>query len=371
MAMEPEPSPRGAKTFAGKRLAVGVVVLLIVAVGLLPSPYAVQQPGPVLNTLGTTEIDGEVRRVIEIDGAPTTESDAVLNMLTVRMIGHPDDPIRMIDVLPNLFRPGVEIVRLDALYPRGQTVEERDEANQMLMENSQVTATVAALRAMGQDVEGTVTVVDVVADGPAAQVLRPGDILLTIDGVPATGSAQVRDLVGNSPAGSPMELRILREGSERTVSVTPSWSERDQRSLIGVTLTAEYDLPIDVDIALERTGGPSAGMVFALAILETLTEEDLIGDLVVSGTGTIDDGGAIGAVGGVPSKLQAAATAGSEVFLVPLANCSDLPDSLPSNLQIVPVEHMSEVLDALALVRDGERVVGPERCEGADFSGQR
>lgn len=357
------PTPRAGRPRITPRVVIWGVVLLALAAGLMPSPYAVQEPGPVLNTLGEIEVGGEVRSVIEIEGAETTESDGVLNMLTVRILGHPDAPIRLIDLVPSLVRPGTEIVPLDLLYPSGQTTQQRDEHNQVLMENSQHVATVAALRALGDSVDTRVSIHQVVSDGPADGLLQPGDVVRSIAGTQVNGSAHLRDIVGRSAPDMPLMFTVQRGDETINIEVTPTWVPAEQRSIIGVTVVADYDLPISVDIALDRTGGPSAGLVFTLAIIEELTEHEIVGDLRVSATGTVQDDGAVGAVGGIPSKLEAARQSGSDLFLMPVANCSNLPNRLPDTVKVAPVASVAEALEVIENAREGRTVVGIERCE--------
>ncbi|MBU6535978.1 S16 family serine protease [Streptomyces sp. NPDC057245] len=111
---------------------------------------------------------------------------------------------------------------------------------------------------------------------------------------------------------------------------------------------------VDVELRLEDVGGPSAGLLFSLGIVDKLGADDLTGGRVVAGTGTITDGGEVGAVGGVPLKTQAARRDGATVFLVPKAECSDAQAELPKGLRLIPVTTLKGAVDSLKALESGK-----------------
>ncbi|MFD0058594.1 S16 family serine protease [Streptomyces sp. NPDC127168] len=114
------------------------------------------------------------------------------------------------------------------------------------------------------------------------------------------------------------------------------------------------DQDIDVDLRLEDVGGPSAGLLFSLGIVDKLSAGDLTGGEVIAGTGTITTGGKVGAVGGVPLKTQAARRDGATVFLVPKAECSDAQAELPKGLRLIPVTTLKGAVDSLTALESGK-----------------
>jgi PDZ domain-containing protein len=199
-----------------------------------------------------------------------------------------------------------------------------------------------------------VTVHSLVEGSAAEGVLEEGDVILSADGIEATDAAGLREIV-NDGGGEPIELAIERDGEEETVSVTPKETEVDGEKtlLLGITLMATYDFPIDVTIQLNNVGGPSAGMMFALGIIDTLTPGELNGGEQVAGTGTISAGGEVGPIGGIRQKLWGAKDAGAEWFLAPAANCDEVVGHVPDGLQVFSVEDLDDALAALEAVRDG------------------
>jgi PDZ domain-containing protein len=110
---------------------------------------------------------------------------------------------------------------------------------------------------------------------------------------------------------------------------------------------------VHVDIKLQDVGGPSAGLMFALGIVDKLQPGSLTGGRVVAGTGEIDESGKVGAIGGIAQKMRGAVKAGATVFLVPSANCDEARRTRPDHLQLVRVGTIQDALDGLAALRAG------------------
>ncbi len=164
---------------------------------------------------------------------------------------------------------------------------------------------------------------------------------------------QLRELIGAGD-GAPVELGIERDGVPQTVAVTPARAEVEgtARWVIGVTTMHDYVFPIQVTIQLDNVGGPSAGMMFALGIIDTLSGGELNGGQQVAGTGTIDAAGTVGPIGGIRQKLFGARDAGASVFLAPEKNCGEVVGHVPSGLRVVAVETLDDALTALETIRD-------------------
>ncbi|WP_103504508.1 MULTISPECIES: S16 family serine protease [Streptomyces] len=117
---------------------------------------------------------------------------------------------------------------------------------------------------------------------------------------------------------------------------------------------------LTIDLRLEDVGGPSAGLLFSLGIIDLLEGDgqggDVTGGRVVAGTGTIDAQGAVGSVGGVPLKTQAARRDGAEVFLVPAAECGEAGQNLPDGLTLIPVRTLDDALTGLRALESGDAV---------------
>jgi PDZ domain-containing protein len=346
-------------------LAVALVVLLVIT--FLPTSYVIQRPGPVYNTLGTaTSAEGEQVPLISVAGAQTYPTEGALDLLTVQVVGNRERTPSWFELALAWFDPTKAVLPIDVVFPEGTTTEERNSESAAMMIDSQQEATAAALTDLGYDVGATLTVHSFVEDSAAEGVLVEGDAILSANGMPVTDAAALREIV-NEGDGDPVDLLIQRDGEETTVSITPKETEIDGEKtlLLGVTLMTAYDFPIDVTIQLNNVGGPSAGMMFALGIIDTLTPEELNGGESVAGTGTITADGTVGPIGGIRQKLWGAKDAGAEWFLAPASNCDEVVGHVPDGLQVFSVETLDDALAALEVVRDGGDVEALPTCTAA------
>jgi Lon-like protease len=239
-------------------------VALFATVGLAPLPFSVAQPGMTANVLG----ENKGTPVITISGAPTRDTTGQLRMTTIEATG-PDADITLADVVDGWFRTDQAVMPRDSVYPAGDSTKEIERYNTEQMEESQDTATEAALRYLDRTDDG-----------------------------------------------------------------------------------------IEVTLKLADVGGPSAGLLFSLGIIDRLDGDgsggDLTGGRTIAGTGTIDADGKVGAVGGVALKTQAARRDGATVFLVPKAECSDARSELPEGLRLIPVSTLKGAVSALTALEKGD-----------------
>jgi PDZ domain-containing protein len=355
------------------RIGLGVWSLIVALVALvvltfLPTPYVIQRPGPVYDTLGTAAgEDGEDIPLIAIEGAETFKTSGSLNLLTVQVVGNRERTPSWFELALAWMNSSRAVVPIDAVFPEGVTSEDRDERNAALMVDSQHEATAAALNELDYDTGAEVKVVDAVEGSPADGVLEENDVITEIDGVNVTSAAELRAAI-QEREGDPVELTVLREGDqEMGVEIAPELDTTDgvDTWLIGITLTTEYDFPIDVTIQLDNVGGPSAGMMFALGIIDELTPGALTGGNDIAGTGTIDAAGTVGPIGGIRQKLYGAVDAGADYFLAPAANCEEVVGHVPDGLQVISTATLEEALDALEVIADDGDVDALPTCTAA------
>lgn len=348
-------SRRSNGTVAGV-VALSVALVALVVLTFIPTQYVIQRPGPVFDTLGTARAaDGEEVPLIEVDGAETFPTGGSLDLTTVQVVGNRERTPTWFELALAWFDRTRAVVPIDTVFPEGVTSEERDERNAALMVDSQHEATAAALSELGYDVGATVEVVEVIEGSPAVGALEAGDRILGIDGEPVDSATGLRDRIQDAE-GAEVELRVLRSGQERSVSVTPEKTEDAEGEavwLIGISLTTDYDFPIDVQLQLDNVGGPSAGMMFALGIIDTLTPGELNGGEKIAGTGTIDAAGEVGPIGGIRQKLYGARDAGATVFLAPESNCDEVVGHVPDGLDVYRTATLQESLEILEVVANG------------------
>ncbi|EHR59799.1 YlbL family protein [Saccharomonospora cyanea] len=329
-------------------VASAVLVLTFAMLGaFVRVPYVALGPGPTYDTLGA--VDGT--SVIEIDGERTYPTGGELRMTTVAL----NDNMTLFGALGMWVSGRYALAPREEYFRPGQSEEEVRRENLRQFQDSQSNAEVAALRKLGHPV---VAVVDqVVGDSPAEGVLEPGDRIVKVDGREVADSDAVRDVLGGTRPGQTVSVTFQRgEEAERTESVTLARHPNGAHGFLGIQPSDSAETSFDVEIALEDVGGPSAGLMFALAIVDELTPGQLTGGEHVAGTGTIDSKGNVGAIGGIPFKLVAAREAGATAFLVPEDNCGEAVAAAPDGLQLVRVGTLDDAVSALESLANGRPV---------------
>lgn len=330
-----------------KILGYGSFVAVVAFLGIAPSPYLVEAPGPVYNVLST--ING--KPVISVKDKQVYPVEGSLDLLTVSIKGDAARGASWYTIIESFFVPGSAIIDIADVYPPGVDRNQIDQQADVMMLDSQASAKGAALRELGYEIKSSVKVSVVQGDGAAAGILKAGDTLLRVDGDAATGIDQVRQQVAASKGKRPVVLDVLRDDEEITFEITPKLVEGKWR--LGIFVATVPEIPLDIQINAENVGGPSGGQIFALAIYDLLTPGFLNGGKQIAGTGTIDVDGAIGSIGGVKQKLIGAKNAGADYFLIPESNCSDAKGNIPEGLQVIPVSKLKDSLNALEAIRTG------------------
>jgi PDZ domain-containing protein len=356
--------PRAVSSLVGWILLIGAVAGTVV-LGTLPAPYVKEKPGPVYDTIGEIDIEGESVPVIEIDGEQTYPTEGDLDMLTVVLEGSRRHPLTWIDIALAWFDPTRGIIPIEVVYPEGTTEEDEDAESAAAMVDSQQEAVAAALGELGIEYTSIVTVGAVIDDFPADGVLEPGDQILTVDGDVVDGVTELSAALADAGAGAQVELGIVRDGDEQTVEIAPVASTEDPDAvLIGIQTAATYDFPFDVTVNLGSVGGPSAGMMLALGTYDKLTPGALTDGERIAGTGTITADGEVGPIGGIRQKMYGAQGAGADWFLAPVANCDEVVGHVPGGLEVFAVTTLDEALDVVQAIAEERDTSSFARCEG-------
>lgn len=346
-------------------LMMAVTVFGMLGLAILPSPYVIERPGPVIDTLGSVTVDGVEVPLIEIPDEPTYPTEGSLSLLTVNVLGNPESSPSWFEVMRAWVTPSQSVVPVDQVFPPGVSTEQRREQSRIDMENSQQEAIAAALRAIGEPYESRLVVVDLLEGSPAADVIEPDDEIVAVNGVGVRDVTALRGEIARNGVGAAADVSIIRDGVEQSVSITPVLSEgTDRVPVIGVLIAGQYEFPIDVRIQLENVGGPSAGMIFALGIIDKLTPGSLSGGAEVAGTGTIAADGSVGRIGGVVQKMHGAVGVGADVFLAPLANCAEISGNIPGDLDVYPVATLNDAIAVLQAIESGSSTAEFARCGG-------
>ncbi|MBM7505285.1 PDZ domain-containing protein [Agromyces aurantiacus] len=342
--------------------AVAIAVVIGLVFALLPSPYVIQQPGPVFDTLGTTEVDGEDVPLITIPDEETFPTEGTLDLLTVSAVGRPGATPGWLDVAAAWFDPRRAVVPVETLFPPGLSEEDRDAQNTAQMVDSQQDAIAAALVELGYDFPRDVVVQSVAEGAPAEGVLEEGDVILGVDGTEVHSVDELRDALREHGTDTPAQLAVRRDGETVQLEATPEAIEG--QAVLGVGVRMHYEFPIDVEIRLDDVGGPSAGMMFALGIVDKLTPGAMNGGENVAGTGTIDSDGSVGPIGGIRQKLWGAEGEGADWFLAPEANCDEVVGHVPDGLEVFAVSTLDDARSVVEAIGEGGDLSSFARCEG-------
>jgi Lon-like protease len=330
--------------------SIGVIAALAIAV-LIPVPYVILGPGPTLNTLGK---DSSGQPLIAIEGHRTYPTTGNLNLVTVGYQGGPGVTINIFSALAAWLNPHEAVVPESELFAPGQTQQQSQQQDTQEMTGSQQDAVAAALTELHIPFRTQVVVVQAQPGYPADGVLKSGDVITAVDGSPVTGESDLTSLIGAHPAGSTLTLTIVRGGRTQTIKV--GTKEAGGRPVMGVQVTEQYKFPFTVKFSVGDIGGPSAGMMFALGIIDKLTPMNLTGGKFIAGTGEIEASGQVDPIGGIQQKMVGARKAGATIFLAPAANCSDVKGAIPVGLQVVKVSTLNQAVTDLEALKSGQRV---------------
>lgn len=339
---------------AGIMLLLGSFVFAAVAVPI-SMPYYAMSPGPVSDVSDYVQVT---------EPYETTEGE--LFFLTVSL-----QEVNVIEWVAAKLDSRVDLAPVENIRPAGVTQEELRVYNLDLMNRSKEDAKYVALTYLGYDVtyNGSGALISSTIDDSAAEgVLHEGDVIVAVEGEPVEFSADAVDLIAGRAPGEVLTLTVERTdaddpdvvetlditlvlGPYRFVDEDGNVLDDPNRGMVGVMLTdadVEVVFPVDVDIDSQNIGGPSAGLMFTLEIIDALTEDDLTQGQRIAGTGTIDADGNVGAIGGMKQKTYGAIDAGAEYLLVPANNYDEAVEAAGDNIVLVKVATIQDAMTFLA-----------------------
>ena len=344
------------RTWAGL-LAVPLLLALWAIALTSPLPYVTYEPGLTVDVLGAA--DG--KEIIQVDGRKTYRDDGELRLTTV-YVTRPESDVNLLQLMEGWISSDDAVYPVRAVYPPGETDAASRKQGAVEMVSSQDAAVAVALTELGIKYDDATKVLTVDPKAPAGDVLKPGDLILAVNGKPVTTPSQIEKAVVASGAGKALDVRIERAGAERTVTLTPE--EKDGKPRVGIELLPSYRFPFQVTVGIDdQIGGPSAGLMFSLGIYDTLTPGSMTNGDVIAGTGTIASNGKVGPIGGIQQKIAAARETGAELFLVPSGNCREALGATNGDMRLVRATTMHDVVDALKTWTDDPEADLPS-CEG-------
>jgi Lon-like protease len=258
--------------------------------------------------------------------------------------------VRRATIFERLF-PGIEkgssLVPSELVKPAGVSEDERRRQSLREMTASQKIAVAVALRSLGHKVPTETEVASVERGSPADGTLREEDVILKARDKPVRSPLELFDVMEGHRPGEMVKLTIRRDGSVRELEVgTRSADDDPDRAVMGVFVEVEIDPPLNVRIDAGEIGGPSAGLAFALDIVDELGR-DVDGGRRIAVTGALDLDGTVSAIGGIKQKTIGARQAEADLFLVPAENAAEAR-RYAEGLEIIAVRTFAQALANLA-----------------------
>lgn len=353
---KPRRAATGDNRYAAMMTSGLVALALGITAGSLPVPYVVESPGPTFNTLA----NDNGKPVISVTGRETFPAKGHLDLTTVYVDGGPNGPVSVFEAFSAWLDKSKAVYPEELIFPTGVTKEESQQESAVAMTTSQENATASALKELDIPFEQKLRVADLAERSASAGKLQAGDVFNTVNGKPVTSLSVVQEELA-AGQGKPATVVVDRNGTPVTETITPTENAAG-KFILGVLLQYEFKFPFDVKISLDKVGGPSAGMMFALGIIDTVTPGDLTGGKHIAGTGTITPDGVVGSIGGIGQKMYGARADGAEVFLAPAANCPEVAGHIPDGLQVVKVENLAEAREAVNVIGSGGDTSGLPAC---------
>jgi len=337
-------------------LITGSILILLL---LVPVPFIKIAHGPLFNTVGI-EKDKDV---ISISGVTTYKSTGELNFTTVSETGGPFGRLVLIDAIVAWINPTEAVVPTRDLYPEVIDPEIIRKENQRAFSASQTDAIAAALGYLKIPVEISVVVDSVILKSPSDGIIEPGDLILSVDQQEVKTAGDVVKFVQSRKPNEKIEISLVRDKQTKNVEIigTELKSNKSKAS-IGISIGPGINPPYDFTLGVAEVGGPSAGLMLSLGIIDELTENDLSGGKIIAGTGTINYLGEVGSIGGIRQKLEGAKENGAQLFLAPVDNCTDVGSKTYKSMPVVAVKNLTEAVEAIEKFTRDADVSGLGSC---------
>lgn len=325
-----------------------VVIALGVVGGFAQVPYVALGPGPTYDTLG--QVDGQ--DVVSIQGQDTFPTKGRLTMTTVSL----SDELSLFGALALWGSGRYALAPREEFYKPGESKDQVRNQNVKAFQDSQTSAEVAALHYLGYP--SKVVVAEVTKGSAADNTISPNDRLLVVNGKTIAAAGDVRAALEATKPGDQIDIVFQHDGQEKTARIALGKADDRTTGFLGLSPVDRADVPFEIKIGLPDVGGPSAGLLFALSIVDKLTPGELNGGQSIAGTGEITDAGEVNPIGGIAFKMVAAKEGGATTFLVPADNCVEAKQQAPDGLRLVKVETLTGAVQSIEAIVAGKDAPG-------------
>tara|TARA_B100000902_G_scaffold398847_1_gene467170 strand:- start:22 stop:1023 length:1002 start_codon:yes stop_codon:yes gene_type:complete len=318
-----------------------ILIILIVSIlpfGLIKTDFYFMSPGP------------PYQWDIEIEGTESFEYEGNLYQLTVRR-----DEANYFTYIWAKVDNSVDLYSREVILPKGVTPQQLSEISIQNMKTSENVAIAVALNSLNFEIETQgdgVLVVGILEDSPVEGKLLKEDLITSINNEEIKSTSEFIALLRTYEIGDIVSIGLVRNDKDISIETKliehVDYKNEPMVGFLASTPNQRFVFPISVDINTGNVGGPSAGLMMALNVYNSLTQEDLTNGIKVAGTGTIEIDGSVGPVGGVKQKVIAAKKAGSSLILVPTANYDDAKSYIDEDTSIVAVNTFNQALDVIS-----------------------
>lgn len=327
------------RTVFWRAIAAGILALAVgFAAFAVPIPlFFTYLPGPTR----------DVQKLVDVEDARTYSSEGKLLLTTVSV----DTQVTLAELVAALFDRTKDVVRKEEVTGGGSLEEVRQQQIAEMRASKQAAREVV-LAALGLGTPtGDGARVEATLPGSAASgILRKGDVILSIDGIPVETTCDVGRAVSRRSPGDEVVVRIRRDGNVQTVRLNAGTDPTDSISaFLGIQMVDvnyQFRPEFRVDFQTGRIAGPSAGLMFSLALYDLLTPDDLTQGRVIAGTGTIACDGGVGAIGGIEEKVAGAERRGAQIFLAPAANAA-AARGVADEIDVVAISSFEDAVEYL------------------------
>ena len=314
-----------------------IIVASIMPFGLMKTDYYFMAPGP------------PYQWDIEIEGTEFYDYEGNLYQLTVRR-----DEANYFTYIWAKVDNSVDLYSREVILPKGVTPQELSEISMQNMKTSENVAIAVALDSLDYEIETQgdgVLVVGILDNSPVAGKLLKEDLITSINNEEIKSTTEFIALLRTYEIGDIVSIGIIREGIKKSIETKLiehiDYENEPMVGFLASTPNQRFVFPISIDIDTGNVGGPSAGLMMALNVYNSLIENDITNGIKVAGTGTIEIDGSVGPVGGVKQKVIAAKNAGASLILVPTANFNDIKSYIDDDTNIVPVDTFKQALEVI------------------------
>lgn len=346
---------------SSSRIRWGLIIVVLLALALIAStivkvPYVILKPGPAPNTLG--ELDG--KKILTVTGTKTYPTTGGLHFTTVSLYGGPGRKPSLLEYLFAKADSTAQVFPERQFFAPEQTKEQVSQQNKAEMTGSQNAAEVVAARKAGFTVREKIVIAGVADGTDAAKVVKKDDVITSLNGVSITESGVLQTEMKKVKPGDKVNLTVTRAGKPMTFSI--GTKDVKGRAVMGLALDTQVEkMPFKVTLAVGDVGGPSAGLMFTLAIYDQITPGALTGGKQIAGTGEMAPNGELGPIGGIREKVVGAKDSGATDFLAPADNCDELKGHVPSGLNVYRVANIDDAIKTVQGVAAG-KTQGFPRC---------